>query len=105
MQEFQFFGNRKPIWPDRMHDNIRFLSIAVVEGSQQTNSDDCGCHALMNMRFLASAAALQPCGFAWQGLQMPAGQSSARDVHWRRELVEELVHSRCELCYAAADMN
>jgi hypothetical protein len=54
----------------------------------------------MNLRFLASAAALQSGRpeLAWQHVQLPQGTVPARDLSWRRELLEELIAGRCELC-------
>lgn len=77
-------------------DQARISNTSVLASAVQTNGYDCGCHALMNMRALATAAALLP-EVHWSELQLPVGSDEQRDAAWRRQLVDELLSADLEL--------
>jgi hypothetical protein len=80
-----------------MYGSVVFQTTTVVDGTTQSNSYDCGCHAIMDMRIMASATVLHHGQFEWPHLQMPTGASRSRDAEWHSELAEEVIRGDCEL--------
>jgi hypothetical protein len=100
VQVFHSCGNRRPVYPRSMYGSVVFQTPTVVDGTTQSSSYDCGCHAIMNMRIMASATVLHHGQFEWPHLQMPTGARSSRDAEWHSELAKEVIHSECELWQA-----
>jgi hypothetical protein len=64
-----------------------FLEVQQVTAPLQSNYDDCGVHALINLRFLAWALLMR----TELGAMMPAGENRERDAAWRKHLAAECI--------------
>jgi len=96
LQAFRFCGNRPPVLRQQAIVEPQ-LDVNLVQAAAQSNSSDCGCHALLNVRYMASVA-VRCNEVAWGDLQLPAGCDAGRDREWREQLLDELVLGECELC-------
>jgi len=64
--------------------------------AHQSNGSDCGCHAIMNMRILASAL-VRSGEAAHGGLLFHEREDADRDAEWRYHLGSELVDGEIAL--------
>ena len=95
-QAFNFCGNRPPPPTERTSSKL-LRKLHHVPAAMQSYFSDCGCHALMNLRHLASVNVLHESA-SWAELCLPAGTAAARDTEWREQLADELVLGECDLC-------
>lgn len=78
---------------------VTFKPPRVIQAAQQSNGWDCGCHAIMNMRALASTAVLDE--MDWTEMALPVGVDTARDDVWRERVAEECLARTVQLASTA----
>ena len=70
-----------------------FTNVEIIAGTQQSDGDSCGVHAVMNMRAAAEHEG------SWDQLQLFEEASDERDLLWRDTLAQECLHGHVE-CYS-----
>ena len=93
LQELRYVGNVQP------PASSGFDSIEIVAGTQQSDGDSCGVHAIMNMR-----AAAEHDG-PWEHLKLFEEASCERDELWRQILANECLQGHIECYSAIAEMS
>lgn len=97
MQGWQFIGNVKPVDTDGISVHgaagLHISEVHIISGSTQSNSYDCGCHAIMAMRAVAVVA------MTGQHIetQLPAESDANADAAWRLQVAEECLAGQIEL--------
>lgn len=95
MQGFSLISNVQPTWPE-MPPEVVCQATSSVPVAHQSNHTDCGCHAIMNIRVLASSL-VRSASSAHMALHFFEGEDVERDAHWRYRLGSELVSGEVDL--------